>query len=626
MNDQMKKRGFEPSERTFTILLNSLAINADSPNSVPRARALYQQLQDSEDLSPTTVHTNALLKVCTRQHDYTALQEVYASMSKSGDNAPDVITYSTVINAYARKGGDEGFEMAWRVWEDLVQDKARRGEDVELDSRIVDAVLLACRGARSAMFMKRGYKLVESLYGLPASSSTSGSGTGAGSGSGSEPTTSTATERAISPTKSLGLSPASLRKDTIHPRTVELLLSICSKLKDYSRATHYMTLIRSHFPNFTPDPQLLSSLMHLQISNKQYDTALTTWDEISERELQHTPGTFKQGLDAALKARNWDKTQEMYTLMRELIEKNKKLNPSSSVFHRANTLVNPLVRSQDSWTLVSTLKCAIKTNHLEEGLEILRKSRWMKVVQNPQYPRANADLADLAVKILAGSMKSHKEAFDRTASTVGSETKGATTTTTTTEGDNTTTGNQERHEREMERLKRELNDARALQTQMTKALADHDAGKAAQKEIEDANRFRNRRSPPSSTELSSVSSRYGSSSGTSSRYSSGSDNGDEDESDRSTSRGGGGGWRKVSADEYTESNSNNRHQKSWARKDSAATSSSSSYSDRPQRSYRGGAGGRSGSSFSPRRYQRDNDASVNDAFTPRKKFTRIIDE
>ncbi|KAF8940024.1 hypothetical protein BGZ47_007905 [Haplosporangium gracile] len=631
LND-MKKRGFEPSERTFTILLNSLAINASSPNSVPRARALYQQIQDSEDLTPTTVHTNALLKVCTRQHDYIALQEVYSSMSKHGDNAPDVITYSTVINAYARRGGDEGFEMAWKVWEDLVEDKARRGEDVELDSRIVDAVLLACRGARSAVFVKRGYKLVESLYGLPASLATfPSSASGSGSGSGSSLTS---TERAISPTKSLGLSPASLRKETIHPRTVELLLSICSKLKDYARATHYMTLIQTEFPAFTPDPQLLSSLMHLQIANKQYDTALTTWDEISKQGLQHTPGTFKQGLDAALKARNWDKTLEMYTLMRDLIDKNKKLNPSSD--HRVNTLVNPLVRSQDAWTLVSTLKCAVKTNHLEEGLEILRKSRWTKVVQNPQYPRANADLADLAVKILAGAMKSHKEAFDRTTSTMSNEA----TEATTIEGDNNniaTTENQERHEREMERLKRDLNDAKTLQTQMTRALVDHDAAKAAQKEIEDANRFRNRRSPPSEEPSSSSLSRHGPSSRTtSSRYSSTGDNTSNEEeydnTDRSASRGGRGGgrgWRKVSAEEYTESNSNSnsRHQKPWTRRDPTASSLSSSYSDRPQISYRGGAGGRrSGSSHSPRRYQRGDDVSVDDAFTPTKRFTRTVDE
>jgi hypothetical protein len=635
----MKKRGFEPSERTFTILLNALAINASSPNSVERARALYDQIQQStQDLTPTTVHTNALLKVCTRQHDYKALQEIYSSMSKSGDNAPDVITYSTVINAYARKGGDEGFEAAWKVWEDLVEAKARRGEDVELDSRIVDGVLLACRGARSAMFVKRGYKLVESLYGLPASSSpspssASGSGSGSGSGTGSSMTS---TERAISPTKSLGLptAPLLLHDKTIHPRTVELLLSICSKLKDHSRATHYMSLIQTTFPNFQPDPQLISSLMYLQISNKQYDTALSTWDEISAKGLQHTPGTFKQGLDAALKARNWEKTWEMYTLMRTLIDKNKRLSSSAD---RHNTLVNPLVRTQDSWTLVSTLKCAVKTNHLEEGLDILRKSRWMRVVQNPQYPRANADLADLAVKILAGSMKSHKEALDRTSTTTtaiptssSSETAGA-----TTGGDNTTSRDQERHELEMERLKRELNDARAMQTQMTKALADHDAGKAAQKEIEDANRFRNRRSPSSLSLSSSESSRYGSSSraSSSSRHSArggeynNSDERIETEVASSSGGGGGGGWRKVSPEEYTESNnSNSRHQKPWTRRDSTPTSSPSSFSDRSQRSHRGS----SGSSYSPRRYQRSDDGnsrtSADDAFTPTKRFVRTIDE
>lgn len=641
----MKKRGFEPSERTFTILLNSLAINASSPNSVERARALYDQIQQSsQDLTPTTVHTNALLKVCTRQHDYKALQEIYSSMSKSGDNAPDVITYSTAINAYARKGGDEGFEAAWKVWEDLVEAKARRGEDVELDSRIVDGVLLACRGARSAVYVKRGYKLVESLYGLSASStpstiSTSASGTGSAAGS-----SMTSTERAISPTKSLGLptAPLLLQDKTIHPRTVELLLSICTKLKDQSRATHYMSLIQTTFPHFQPDPQLLSSLMYLQISNKQYDTALSTWDEISAKGLQHTPGTFKQGLDAALKARNWEKTLEMYTLMRTLIDKNKHLSSSAD---RHSTLVNPLVRTQDAWTLVSTLKCAVKTNHLEEGLDILRRTRWTKVVQNPQYPRANADLADLAVKILERSMKSRKEAFDRTSTTSAIPTIGASssdTTGATAEGANTTSSDQERHEREMERLKRELNDAKVMQTQMSKALADHDAGKAAQKEIEDANRFRNRRFPSSSSSSSSsssVPSRYGSPSRTSSssRYSArGSEysNGDEHvETDNgSSSGGGGGGWRKVSAEEYTESNnSNNRHQKAWTRGYSTPTSSPSSFSNRSQRSHRGGSGaGSSGSSYSPRRYQRGDDGnsrgSVNDAFTLSKRFVRTIDE
>ncbi|KAG0271125.1 hypothetical protein BGZ95_001112, partial [Linnemannia exigua] len=476
---------------------------------------------------------------CARQHDYTALQEVYSSMSKQGDNSPDVITYSTLINAYARKGGDEGFELAWKVWEDCLEAKTRRAEDVDLDTRIVDGILLACREARSAVFVKRGYKLVESLYGLPASASPfPAPSTTATTGTGSSSYVS-ATERASSPSKHLGLAPAMLRKEAIHPRTVELILSICSKLKDYHRAHHYMTLIRTTFPDFKPDPQLLSSLMYLQTANKQYDEAIASWDEISRLDLPHTPATFKQGLDAAVKARNWEKTLEMYTLMRTLIAKNKTLNPDTLHHHNNNNrhqqLIHPIVRTQDAWTLVSTLKCAVKTNHLEEGLEILRQSRWTKVVQNPQYPRANVDLANLAVKVYGGMLKSNKEALDRSSTTATTTITTTTTTATTTisnisgsgdHGATTGTGpagndgvstadtttstprDTDKNSREMEKLKRELNDAKAIQTQMTAALADHDAGKAATKEIEDANRFRNRRISQASPSSSSSSSRH----------------------------------------------------------------------------------------------------------------------
>jgi hypothetical protein len=640
----MKKRGFDPSDRTFTILLNSLAINASaSPNSVSRARALYAQIQEHPDLDPTTVHTNALLKVCARQRDYTALQEVYDSMSKRGGgrgasssssgrdgNAPDVITYSTMINAYARKGGDEGFEAAWKVWEDCLEAKTTKmgAEDVELDTQIVDGILLACREAESAVFMKRGYKLVESLYGFPASSSSSSttspsvSGTASGSGAGVV----SATERAISPSKHLGLAPAMLRKDTIHPRTVELVLSICSKLKDYNRAKHYMTLIRTTFPDFKPDPQLLSSLMYLQTANKQYDEAIASWDEISQLGLPHTPGTFKQGLDAAVKARNWEKTLEMYTLMRTLITKNKTLSPPD---HRLTSLVNPIVRNQDAWTLVSTLKCAVKTNHLQEGLEILRESRWTKVVQNPQYPRANVDLANLVVKILGGMLKSNKEALD--ICSVASSAPGSSTTSTgngssssssSSNGDATETGPEAysnsptptltkttdttaKHTREMERLKRELTDAKAIQTRMTTTLADHDAGKAAQKESEDANRLRNRQ-----IRIASSLKRRG--------YEGEGQGQDQDHNDEGEREGGnGGGWRKVSEEEYSSSRNNNyskngssnsynsdsRHQKPWMRKDSTK----------------------------PRKYQRDggdnrSPTPADDPFKPTTRFIRTFNE
>ncbi|KAF9570603.1 hypothetical protein EC968_001628 [Mortierella alpina] len=392
----MKKRGFEPNDRTYTILFNSLAINSSSPNSVSRAKALYQQMQDSEDTPPTLAHTNALLKVCARSNDHESLLSVYNSMPTTGPNAPDVVTFNLLINSLARMGGDKGFEQAWKIWEDCLAAKAQRPDQVDLDQALVDAMLLACREARSSAYSKRGLRLVESLYGLePSTSAAQKSAPKSGSKALEDMS---ATERAISPSKGLGLG-AILRKDTIQPRTVELLLSICSKLKDYSMAQQYMDLIRHTYPDFKLDSQLLSTLMHIQVLNKQYDEAIKTWDEINVQKLQHTPSTFQQGLDAALKARNWEKTLEMYSAMRDLIDKNK----DKVMAYRRPT--NPIVHKQDAWSLVSVLKCALKTKHQAEALQILRESRWTSVVSSPQYPRANADLAALATRIYKTALK-----------------------------------------------------------------------------------------------------------------------------------------------------------------------------------------------------------------------------
>ncbi|KAF9925017.1 hypothetical protein BGZ67_008938 [Mortierella alpina] len=395
LND-MKKRGFEPNDRTFTILLNALAINSSSPNNVSRARALYQQMQDSEDTPPTLAHTNALLKVCARSNDHESLLSVYNSMPTTGPNAPDVVTFNLLINSLARMGGDKGFEQAWKIWEDCLAAKTQRPDQVDLDQALVDAMLLACREARSSVYAKRGLHLVESLYGLEPSTPTAQKSASKPGSKALEDMT--ATERAISPSKGLGLG-AILRKDTIQPRTVELLLSICSKLKDYSKAQQYMDLIRHTYPDFKLDSQLLSTLMHIQILNKQYEDAMKTWDDINVQELQHTPSTFQQGLDAALKARNWEKALEMYSAMRDLIDKNK----DKDMAHRRP--INPIVHKQDAWSLVSVLKCALKTKHQAEALQILRESRWTSVVSSPQYPRANADLAALATRIYKSAFK-----------------------------------------------------------------------------------------------------------------------------------------------------------------------------------------------------------------------------
>jgi len=431
----MKKRGIEPNARTFTILLNALAINSDSPNTVARARELYTQMQESEDTEPALVHTNALLKVCSRAEDYEALNEIYEAMPKSGPRAPDVVTYNILINSFARKGGNTGFDLAWKTWEDFLDTRTKRPDELDLDPRLVDAVLLACREATALTLIKRGYKLVESLYGLELPSTTASA---SGLESRKEPRDSTtpmsATERAISPSKGFGLG-AALRKDSIQCRTVELLLSLCSKLRDYGRAQQYLNHIQTVYPDFKPDSQLLSSVMHIQIASKDYKQAIATWDKVTENNLRHSPSTLKQGLDAALKDRNWPKTMEMYTEQQRLIRVNKKSGASRS------GITHTIVTKQDAWTLASVLKCAVKTKHLKEGYEILEDTQWTRVVKGSYYPRANVDVAEQAVKIYKSILAS---------------------------GDDD--GNKGQ-------LQRKLEEAKAIKDELDENLAKHDASK-----------------------------------------------------------------------------------------------------------------------------------------------------
>ncbi|KAI1315600.1 hypothetical protein EDD11_000610 [Mortierella claussenii] len=461
LND-MKKRGFELSERTYTILLNALAVNVDSPNCISRAEALYQQMQQSEETTPTVAHTNALLKVCARKPDYDALQRVYNDMPKSGPNASDVVTFSTLINSYARMGGDRGFELAWKVWEDYLEAKTRRPDEVDLDEALVDAILLACREAKSSAYVKRGYRLVESLYGLRLSPATPGV---------SVESTASLAIPATDPSKVLGVG-AILKKDTIQPRTVELLLSICVKLKDYSKAQGYMDLVRTTYPDFKADSQLMASMIHLQISNKEYEKAIQTWDEIQALGLRQTPTTLKQGLDAALKARNWDKTQEMYRTMIDLIRQNRNIDTT----HRRP--ISPIVHQQDAWTLASTLKCAVKTKHITEAIQILRESHWASVVQHPRYPRANADVAEQAIKVYTAALKTAKSPG------ASDEAKGQ-------EG---------KAMLDTERLEAKLKEAKDLWKRLSANLIKYDEQKA-QKEVEEREAYRSRRkgSVPSET-------------------------------------------------------------------------------------------------------------------------------
>jgi hypothetical protein len=108
---QMKKRAQYPDGHTFTILLRGLAWHTKYPTSLQRALSLYHSMYaENSPVKPTIIHTNAVLKVCARAKDLDSLWGVAARMPKTGRNAPDAATFTTILNALCRIAKDTAQE------------------------------------------------------------------------------------------------------------------------------------------------------------------------------------------------------------------------------------------------------------------------------------------------------------------------------------------------------------------------------------------------------------------------------------------------------------------------------------------------------------------------------------
>lgn len=107
----MKKRAQHPDGHTFTILLRGLAWHTKYPTSLQRALSLYHSMYaENSPVRPTIIHTNAVLKVCARAKDLDSLWGVAARMPKTGRNAPDAATFTTILNALCRIAKDTAQE------------------------------------------------------------------------------------------------------------------------------------------------------------------------------------------------------------------------------------------------------------------------------------------------------------------------------------------------------------------------------------------------------------------------------------------------------------------------------------------------------------------------------------
>ena len=151
----MKKRAQLPDAYTFTILFRGLSWYPEYPLAVERAITIYHSMfTDNSPVRPSIIHTNAVLKVCALVGDMDALLGVASRLPAHGPNAPNNLTFTTILNAIRsdawkskRDQGDEAeraqmraraIMQGRRLWEEIKERWAQG--DLALDEELVCAV------------------------------------------------------------------------------------------------------------------------------------------------------------------------------------------------------------------------------------------------------------------------------------------------------------------------------------------------------------------------------------------------------------------------------------------------------------------------------------------------------
>ncbi|PVZ97891.1 hypothetical protein BB558_006149 [Smittium angustum] len=100
----MKKRSFQPNEQTFTALLVGFS-RSRSPLAVSEAKEIFDKIPKYIQ-KPSIIHINTMMLVYASHGLTLSLEEMYQSLPKSGPNAPDVVTYTTILKYHKRKLDD----------------------------------------------------------------------------------------------------------------------------------------------------------------------------------------------------------------------------------------------------------------------------------------------------------------------------------------------------------------------------------------------------------------------------------------------------------------------------------------------------------------------------------------
>ncbi|KAJ2126474.1 hypothetical protein GGF48_003660 [Coemansia sp. RSA 921] len=97
---EMRRRGFPPTQTTFTALLQACALG-DSDKAVDIAEQTYKSM-DTFGVKPSIINVNGLLSVYQRKHDMKKALECFNELPSVGKRAPSLATY-TILASMCRR-------------------------------------------------------------------------------------------------------------------------------------------------------------------------------------------------------------------------------------------------------------------------------------------------------------------------------------------------------------------------------------------------------------------------------------------------------------------------------------------------------------------------------------------
>ncbi|KAK4939824.1 hypothetical protein LTR10_019997 [Elasticomyces elasticus] len=137
--NEMKKRGHKPDAHTYTIMLRGYRENVKKPESVEQAVAVYNSIKAANSaVTPTIIHTNAILSVCARAHDLETMWSIAGNLAERGVGAPDHKTFTTILQAINGEARSRAVELSSQeenydpqpIFEGAVSDGRRLWADI----------------------------------------------------------------------------------------------------------------------------------------------------------------------------------------------------------------------------------------------------------------------------------------------------------------------------------------------------------------------------------------------------------------------------------------------------------------------------------------------------------------